>query len=119
MAEDGRLHFRDRQAQLAISCPIRRLRQHSASSGQHIPIAFQPLRIVDVTHRDAAAQMAIDVLQVFRLRRVDITRQVEVEIVPGVGYLLQRNDAGKTRVAFVLAGKDVHDAVNVALAFGL
>ena len=54
------------------------------------PIRLQRIRIGD---RDAALEMALNVLQIFRRLAVDVARQVEIEVVLGSGDFLKRNDA--------------------------
>ena len=64
---------------------------------------------------DAAAQVAVDVLQVLRLGAVDVAREVEVEVVLRVADLGQRHHARVAR-DFGLAGEGVHDLVDVLRA---
>ena len=58
--------------------------------GQHGPVALQR---IDIGARDAAFQVALDVLQVFGRLAVDVARQVEIEVV-----LLDLLDADHARV---------------------
>ena len=56
----------------------RLLEQRGAHAGEDLPVALER---IEVALRDAAAQVAVDVLQVLRLGAVDVARQVEVEVV--------------------------------------
>lgn len=55
---------------------------------------FQPHRVINVALGDAAAQMAVDVLQIFRLAAVNITRDVEVVVEFHVDSDLERVPLG-------------------------
>ncbi len=103
---------RERQLQPAVAGPARRLEQRGAHAGKHLPVAVER---IDVAVRDAAAQVAVDVLQVLRLGAVDVARQVEVEVVLRVGDLGQRHHAGVAR-DFDLPGEGVDDLVDVLVA---
>lgn len=58
--------------------------------------------------------MGVHVLQVFRFAAVDVARQVEVEIVLGVGNFGEGHHAGIAR-AVDLSSKDIHNLVYVLL----
>ena len=70
------------------------LEQRGAHAGEHLPVVGQR---VEVALGDAAAQVAVDVLQVLGLGAVDVARQVEVEVVLRVGDLVERHHAGVAR----------------------
>src|SRR6267378_4211550 len=65
--------------------------------------------------RDAAAQVTVNVLQVFGLRAVDIARQVEVEVVLRIADLVHWHQSRITSHVR-LFGEDVDDVVDVLLA---
>src|ERR1039458_1029354 len=72
-----------------------------------VPVA---LKVVNISHWDAASQVAVNVLEVFGLLAVDIARQVEVELV-----LLDLLDGDHARIlgdfeAFI---EDIDDLVDV------
>ena len=69
--EDGRLHIGDGQLQLRVAAVFSGLEEDTAHPGQHIPKVLQR---INVSVRYAAAQVGIDVLQVFRIRAVNIAR---------------------------------------------
>ena len=112
MAENRGLDLPRRQFQPAVAGAARVLEQQRADRGQHLPVALER---VDVALGDAAAQVGVDVLQVFGLGAVDVARQVEVEIVPGVGDLGKRHHAGVAR-GVALLSESIDDAVDVLFA---
>ena len=116
VAEDGGLDFGDRHPQLAVAGAVALFEQGGANAGKDFPIGFQAQRVINVALGNAAAQMAVDVLQVLRLGAVDVAREVEVVVVLRVGDFLDRHHAGVARITFILPGKGIHDAVDVLLA---
>ena len=79
VAEDGGLDLaRCGTLELRSSRAAGRLEQRGAHAGEDLPVAVER---VEVALRDAAAQVAVDVLQVLRLGAVDVAREVEVEVV--------------------------------------
>ena len=59
--------------------------------------------------------MGLDILNIFRFTAVDITRQVEVVVVFGIGNFVKRHHAGVTRNGGLLA-KGIDNFMNVLLA---
>jgi hypothetical protein len=59
--------------------------------------------------------VAVDVLQILRLGRVDVARQIEAPVVLRVGDLLEGHHPGVARHVD-LPAKGVHDPVDVLLA---
>ena len=114
MAEDGGLHLGDGELQLAVAGAVGLLEQGGAHAGDDLPVVRSER--IDVALRDAAAQVAVDVLQVLRLGAVDVAREVEVVVVLRVGDFLDGHHAGVARVAFILPGEGVDDPVDVLLA---
>jgi len=112
VAEDGGLDVRDGDLELAVAGPVALLEERGAHAGEDLPVAIE---VVNVSIRNAAAQMAVNVLQVLRLGAVDVARQVEVVVVFRVADLGQRDHARVTFV-FELACKGVHNLVNVLSA---
>ena len=116
MAQDGGLQLWQRQLQLHIASMSSRFKEALAYARQHLPVSRQRAsRVVQVTHRDAAAQVRRNVVQVFRLAAVDVARQVQVEVVLRIGNLGQRNLPSVARYLGLL-GEGVDDAVDVLLA---
>ena len=87
--------------------------QGGAQAGHDLPVVAEGIQIA---LGDAAAQVAVDVLQILRLGAVDVAREVEVEVVLRVGNFRERHHACVARIAFILAGKGVDDLVEVLLA---
>ena len=87
--------------------------QGGAQAGHDLPVVAER---IEVALGDAAAQVAVDVLQILRLGAVDVAREVEVEVVLGVGDFRDGHHAGVARVAFIQAGEGVDDLVEVLLA---
>ena len=79
MGGDRGLQLRRRHRQLQITGPLRP-EQGLAQLRAHLPIGLQG---VDVALGDAAAQVRLDVLQVFGFGTVDVAGQVEVVVMPG------------------------------------
>ena len=75
MAEDGGLHLGDRELQRGVAGAIELLEQGGAQAGHDLPVIAER---IEVALGDAAAQVAVDVLQVLRLGAVDVAREVEV-----------------------------------------
>ena len=83
----------------------------------HEPILGRPWEgMVDVAVGDAALQVAVDVLNVFRFAAVDVPRQVEVVVVLGVFDFRDRDHASVAWIGFILPVESVNDAVDVLLA---
>ena len=64
--------------------------QADTQVGADLPVVVERL---DVASGDAAIEMPVDVLLVLRLAGVDVTRQVEVKVVLGIGDFVERNKA--------------------------
>jgi hypothetical protein len=116
VSEDGGPHLGDRELQLAVAGAVALFEQRGANAGKDFPIGFQSYRVINIALGNAAAQMAVDVLQVLRLGAVDVTREVEVVVVLRVGDFLDWHHAGVARITFILSGKDIYDAMDVLLA---
>ena len=112
VTEDRGLHLGQRQLEARVARATGGLEQRGAHAGEHLPVVGER---VEIALGDAAAQVALDVLQVLRLRAVDVARQVEVEVVLRVRDLGQRHQARIARHVG-LASEGVHDAVDVLLA---
>jgi hypothetical protein len=97
--ENGGLHVGS--GQFTIAGVFRLFEQGGAHGGDNLPVTIKG---VDVTLRDAAAQMAVDVLDVLRLGAVDVAREIEVEVVLRVTDFRDRHHAGVAR--------DEHDLDN-------
>lgn len=110
VTEDGSLDLGGFDLGMDIAGAIRIDKQVMPNRGEDVPVALQG---INVPHGDAAAQVAVDVLQVFRLSTVDVARQVQVEVV-GLD-LGQRHHAGILG-RFQLPGEGIHDAVDVLRA---
>ena len=74
-----------------------------------MPVAVER---IDVAVGNAATQVAVDVLQVLGSGAVDVTGEIEVEVVLRVADLRMRHHAG-VAWDFDLAGERVDDAVDV------
>jgi hypothetical protein len=83
----------------------------AAHAGDNLPVASE---VINIALRNAAAQVAVDVLDVLRLGAVDVAREVEIVVVLRVGDFLNRYDAGVARHISLLAER-VHDLVDVLL----
>src|SRR5262245_41102983 len=88
-----RLHISDRELQLAVARAVRFLEQRLAHGRDDLPVAVE---CIYVAFRDTAAQMAVNVLQIFRLGAVDVSRKIEVVVVLRVANFRDRHE---TRVA--------------------
>jgi hypothetical protein len=79
-------------------------------SGQNLPVCFKGL---DIPVRDAALQVARDILEVFGLLAVEVSREVEIKVI--FFYFLDGNHSRKFG-EFKLPVEDVHNLVNVLRA---
>ena len=113
MAEDGGLHLSDGEIQRGVAGAGGFPEHGDAQAGHDLPVAAKRIQI---SLGDAAAQVAVDVLQILWLGAVDVAREVEVEVVLRVGDFRDRHHAGVARVAFILPGEGVNDLVEVLLA---
>ena len=84
MTEDGSVDVGRRYLQTAVAGATRRFEQERAHGRKHLPVTVER---INVAVRDAAPQMSVDVLQVFRLGAIDVTREVEVEVILRVADL--------------------------------
>src|SRR5687768_6017304 len=75
MAQNGLFDFPNRDIKTGVAWPPCRLEQHRTHRGKLLPIGGKGIQ---VSLRNSAPQMAVDVLQIFRLGAVDVARQVEV-----------------------------------------
>ena len=109
MLVDGGLdrRFLHREAEIARA---ELLEQGVPELRADVPVAVER---IDVGLRDAAPQVALDVLQILGRLAVDVARQVEVVLV--LFDLLMGDHARVFRDVELLV-EDVHDAVNVHLA---
>lgn len=107
MTEDGGLDLAGFDPGLAVAGAICGSEQCAAHAGKHLPVRGQA---VDVGVGDAALQMRLDVLHVFRGGRVDVARQIEVE---AVGLDLGQRRQARIPGDFQLAGEGVDDLVDV------
>ena len=112
VAEDSDLYFDDRQSKLVVARTARALEENLANVWQLLPVSGQG---VYVAGGDAATQMAVDVLNVFGVGAVDVTREVEVVIVLRASDLLPGHHAGVARRINLLV-EGVYNAVDVLLA---
>ena len=109
VAEYGGLDVRASNLETAVAGALRLFEQCGAHGWEDLPIVFER---VNVTIRDAAAQVGVNVLQVLRFGAVNVTREVKVEVVLLVADFGQRHharvagDVGQTR-------EGVHDFVDV------
>jgi hypothetical protein len=76
--EDRGLDVGGGDLELGVAGATGLLEQRLPHAGEDLPV---PLQRVEVAVGDAAAQVAVDVLDVLGLARVDVARQVEVEVV--------------------------------------
>lgn len=88
VAEHGGLEVSILNPESAVPRPVCLGRDVIFETGKHLPVAGQ---LLNVSVRDSAPQMTIDVLQVFEFRAVDVARNVEVVVVLGVTDLIERH----------------------------
>src|SRR5690348_12472111 len=81
MSVDGLLDFRLLYLEFRISRSVEWSEECRLKARENLPVAVE---IGDIVVRDAPSQMGVDVLEVFRLRAVNVARQVQVEIVLGI-----------------------------------
>ena len=112
VGEDGGLDFSLDWLNGAVA-GTKRLEQSVAQAGHDLPVVAEG---IEVALGDAAAQVAVDILEVLRLGAVDVAREVEVVVVLGVGDFRDGHQAGVARVALILTGEGVDDLVEVLLA---
>ena len=112
MAEGGRLDFGRGWLNGAVA-RAERCEQGGAQAGHDLPVVAQR---IEVALGDAAAQVAVDVLHILGGDRVNVARQVEVEVVGRARDFIERHHTGVARVAFILPGKDIDNLVDVLLA---
>lgn len=112
MSEDSGFHFGDGKIKGGVAGAVELLEQGGAQARHDFPVVVEG---IEVALRDAAAQMAVDVLQVFRLSAVDVAREIEIVVVLRVGDFRNGHHAGVARVAFIKPDEGVHDFVNVLL----
>src|SRR5258707_1041384 len=113
MAEDGGIHLVNREPQLTVAWAVELLEQGGAQTRHDLPVIAKR---IDIGLRDAAAQMAVDVLQILRLSAVNVAREVEVVVVLWVSDFLDGYHAGVARIALILPAEGVHDLVDVLFA---
>ena len=112
MAKDSRLHVANRPREACVSAAPGRLEQRGAHRGEHLPIRAKR---IEVAFGNAATQMPIDVLQIFRRGRVDVPRKVEIKVVLRIGDLTEWHQSRVTR-HFHLLREGIDDAVNILRA---
>ena len=92
MVQDGGLYLSLRQPHLVIARTV-------AGSKKRIPQFWQDGPVggerVDIPFGQTAAQMGVDVLQVFGIGGVDIARKVEVEGVFRIGDFVKRHGTAR------------------------
>ena len=113
VAEDGGLDLGDGELATGSSRGGRPLEQGGADAGDDLPVAVEG---INIAVGDAAAQVAVDVLQVLRLGAVDVARQVEVVVVLRVGDFRDAAPCASSAGDLGLPGEGVHDPVDVLLA---
>src|SRR5205085_1027876 len=91
MAGNRRLDVRDRRLQLDVARPIAVLEEHLPEFGERFPVVSKR---INVTLRDPSVEVGVDVLHVFRLARVDVAREVQVEVVRCALDLRKRSEPG-------------------------
>ena len=91
MAENGGLHRGERRLQPGVAGPVPGLEENAAHAGEHLPVRAER---VQITLRDATAQVAVDVLPVLGLGAVDVAWQAEVVVVLRVADFCNRHHAG-------------------------
>ena len=82
-----------------------------AQAGAYLPVALQG---IDVSGGDAAAQVAVDILDVFGLLAVDVARDVEVEVVLVFDFV-QRHHAGVLWIVLQALVEGIDDFVDVLI----
>ncbi|MNR39706.1 hypothetical protein D3C85_1579380 [compost metagenome] len=112
MANYGGLDVVLWQSEAGVAWAACRLKQGSTQAGHLLPVRGER---VDVALGDTSVEVRINILQVFRLATVDVTWQVEVEVILRVGNLVKRHHAGIAR-GIDLPREGVHDLVDVLLA---
>ncbi|MNP07861.1 hypothetical protein D3C76_999050 [compost metagenome] len=60
--------------------------------------------------------MAVDVLSILRLGTVDVTRQVEIEVVLRIADFVEGHHSGIARVACIQSDKGIDNLVHVLIA---
>src|ERR1017187_8242991 len=78
VAEDGGFDLADGHFELRVTGPAALLEKRGAHRRKNLPVAFE---VINVVAGNAAAQVGVDVLQVFPLSAVDVAREVEVVVV--------------------------------------
>ena len=78
VAEDGGLEFGGRWLEAGIA-RTQGVEERRPQAGHHLPVGIQR---VQVALWNAAVQVGVDVLDVFRFGTVDITRDIQVVVVP-------------------------------------
>ena len=68
-----------------------RCKQRFPQIRKHLPVSLQR---IDICDRDAPIQVSVEIVQVFRLTRIDIARNVKVLVV--LGNLLKTDHAAVT-----------------------
>ncbi len=86
VTKDGRFDFRQWQPEVGV-VRAERFKQCGSHSGEKLPVVGKG---IDVALRNTALQVAVDILNVFWFSAVDVTREVEVEVVFRVGNLQER-----------------------------
>ena len=92
---------------LGVAGPLRRLKQHRSHPAEDLPVAGQ---IINITIGNAAAQVGVNILQVLRLRAINVAREVQIEVV---GLNLRHWHQARVLGDFRLPGKGVDDLVKV------
>ncbi len=72
MTEDGGFDFADGHPELGVAGTVGLFEQRCAHAGEHLPEVFQR---INVAVRNAAAQVAVNVLQILRLGAVNVARE--------------------------------------------
>ena len=90
-----------------VARTVGRLKERGPHAGQDVPVGRQT---IEIAVRDTALEMRGDVLHIFRLAAVDITRQIEVEVV---GHDLGAGHQAGVPWNVLESREGVHDLVDV------
>ena len=94
MPQDGRFHGLALHARPAVPRPVCRLEEFLSDRWKDLPI---PLQSIEIPVWNAATEVRIEIMQVLRLGRVDVARDVQVVVVRLAGNLGHRNHARVAR----------------------
>ena len=112
MPENGVLHLRRLNASLAVARPSIADKQRLTQRGEDIPIGSE---LVEIAVGNAAVQMRVEIVQVFRLAGINVARDVQIIVVSRTSDLSHRHHAGITR-QLSLPVEHIDDLVDVLCA---